>query len=286
MIELHNPGSEVFVPDGVDDLAALERCTHLAVGAHPDDIPIMAFHGIAECFGQDDRWFAGVTVTDGANGPRSRAYAEFSDAEMSSIRSGEEKRAAAVGGYGAAVLLDYSSAEVQAAEPALTDDLTSLLTVAGPEVVYTHNPADSHDTHVAVALRVIQALRQIPPESRPRALYGCEVWRDLDWLVGEDKVAFDVSGGENLSARLIAVYESQISGGKRYDGATAGRRAAHATFFDSADIDRAKALIYAMDLTPLLSQRVGVVEYVDQCVGRLRSDIRQRIERLGTGQPT
>ena len=37
---------------------------------------------------------------------------------------------------------------------------------------------------------------------------------------------------ENLHAALMGVFDSQIAGGKRYDLATAGRRRAHATYFE------------------------------------------------------
>ena len=69
-----------------------------------------------------------------------------------------------------------------------------LIGEARPAVVYTHNLADKHDTHVAVALRTLAAIRSLPADVRPAAFYGCEVWRDLDWMVDEDKVAFDVTG--------------------------------------------------------------------------------------------
>ncbi|MCP4225739.1 MAG: hypothetical protein GY773_20585, partial [Actinomycetia bacterium] len=49
-------GAQVFVPDGLDEAGAIARATHMAIGAHQDDIPIMAHHGILECFGQSDRW--------------------------------------------------------------------------------------------------------------------------------------------------------------------------------------------------------------------------------------
>ena len=78
-------------------------------------------------------------------------------------------------------------------------------------------------THVAAALRVICALRSFPDDLHPEKLYGCEVWRSLDWLCDEDKVVFDVSAYPNISAALIGVFDSQITGGKRYDLAAPAR---------------------------------------------------------------
>ena len=116
--------------------------------------------------------------------------------------------------------------------------------------MFTHNLADKHDTHVAVALQVIAAIRSLPASERPQKLYGCEVWRDLDWMVDSDKVAFDLSEHENLQAALLGVFDSQISGGKRYDLATMGRRRANATYYASHGVDVSRAMAYAMDLTP------------------------------------
>ena len=46
-------------------------------------------------------------------------------------------------------------------------------------------------------MAVIEALRELPPSQHPEHLYGCEVWRSLDWMVDEDKVLLDASSREN-----------------------------------------------------------------------------------------
>ncbi len=61
-------------------------------------------------------------------------------------------------------------------------------------------------------------------------MYGCEVWRDLDWLNDDEKVLLDCSQHQNIARALSSVFDSQIIGGKRYDLAVEGRRAANATF--------------------------------------------------------
>jgi len=160
-------------------------------------------------------------------------------------------------------------------------ELAALIAAAQPEVVYTHNLADKHDTHVAVALRTIEALRRVPPALQPAAVYGCEVWRDLDWMCDEDKVVFDVTDRENVAAALMGVYDSQVSGGKRYDLATAGRRLAHATFSASHAVDTAEALIYAMDLTPLIADpALDPKELVTAHIARMEQEITNRLGRL------
>jgi len=277
-----NPGGQIYVPDGSDPLPALSRTTHLGIGAHPDDVPIMAYHGILQCFGRTDRWFSAITVTDGAGSPRSGRYADYTNDEMRRVRIEEEKKAALVAEYGAAVLLDYSSQAAQ--NPGTTgvvSELATLVERAAPSVVYTHNLADAHETHVAVALRTIEAIKSLDPEARPAAVYGCEVWRDLDWMTDADKIAFDVGAGGHLAAAVVGVYDSQISGGKRYDLASAGRRLANATYSKSHQVDEAEELIYAMDLTPLVAADApDPLSYVLAHIDRMRQETEDRISRL------
>jgi LmbE family N-acetylglucosaminyl deacetylase len=150
-------------------------------------------------------------------------------------------------------LLDHPSSAVKdAAHKEVIADLTEVLRATRPEVVYTHNLADKHDTHVGVALRVIAACRALEPALRPKQLIGCEVWRDLDWLCDSDKLQMPVDRHESLQNALMGVFDSQIAGGKRYDLATAGRRKAHATYFESRGTDQHTALIWGMDLSPLM----------------------------------
>ena len=55
--------AEFFVPDGLAPAEALARCTDLVVAAHQDDVEIMAFRPILDCFQNESRWLAAVIVT-------------------------------------------------------------------------------------------------------------------------------------------------------------------------------------------------------------------------------
>jgi LmbE family N-acetylglucosaminyl deacetylase len=200
---------------------------------------------------------------------------------MRQVRIKEQEKAAVLGEYAAQVLLDYPSGALKDAfNTGPVQDIALVLKLARPEVVYTHNLADKHDSHVAVALRVIEATRSLAPEERPQRLYGCEVWRDLDWMVDEDKVAFNCSAHENLQAALLGVFDSQVSGGKRYDLATIGRRRANATYYASHGTDIATGLIYAMDLTPLIQDTARDIRgYVEGFLDRFAQDVYQRMLR-------
>jgi LmbE family N-acetylglucosaminyl deacetylase len=282
-MRFHNASADLFVPDGAEPRAALERTTHLCISAHQDDIEIMAYHGVAQCFGLKDKWFTGVVVTNGAGSPRSGIYGNYTDEEMQKVRLVEQRKAAFVGDYACQVQLGFTSAQVKNPnETAVVEDLKQVLSVARPEFVYLHNLADKHDTHVSTALRAIAALRALRGEVRPKKVYGCEVWRDLDWLSDEAKQPLPVSARQNIAAALVGVFDSQVSGGKRYDLATAGRRLAHATYFASHGTDEESALNFAMDLTPLVENPdLAIPEYVLQFIDQFRADVEKRVKTAG-----
>ena len=281
-MKLSRRNAEIFIPDGRPVGKALSRTTTMCIAAHPDDMEIMAPQAILEGFGRSDRWFTGVVVTDGVGSPRAGLYAHFTDRQMREVRRREQKKAAVIGEYGALILLGYSSASVKDSKRGdVREDLAKILQTAKPDVVMSHNPADQHDTHVALAIRTIEALRSLARKDRPRKFYGGEVWRDLDWLPDADKIRWDVSRRENLQTALLGVFDSQISGGKRYDLAAAARRRAAATYSQSRQVDAVHSLSVAMDLTPLLrDDRIDPAEYVGDMLDRFRSDIFQRIKRV------
>jgi LmbE family N-acetylglucosaminyl deacetylase len=282
-MQFHNSKTDLFIPDGASEEAALARTTHLCIAAHQDDIEIMAYHGIAECFGQNDKWFTGVVATTGAGSPRSGIYGNYTDQEMQRVRLIEQRKAAYVGDYACQIQLGYTSAQVKnASETALVDDLVEILRATKPEVVYLHNPADKHDTHIGVLLRCIAALRAARDTVRPKKVYGCEVWRNLDWLQDDEKQVLPSSARPNIAAALVGVFDSQISGGKRYDLATTGRRVANATYFASHGTDQETALSFAMDLTPLIEDpNLSIAEYVLRFILNFQNDVERRLTSFG-----
>ncbi len=283
-MKLKLPTAEVFVPDGKPVAGALPRITHLGIGAHQDDLEFMAFHGILECFANESKWFGGVTCTNGAGSSRTGAYEKYSDAQMMAVRRTEQNNAAIVGQYGVMIQLDYPSSAIKSAtDPSLKNDLKEILAATRPEVVYTHNLADKHDTHIGVVIAALQALRELPREQRPKRVIGCEVWRNLDWLNDSEKVLMDVGGRDNLAAALNGVFDSQIAGGKRYDLATLGRRAANATFFESHATDRSNQLIFGMNLTPLVADETkDIVAFAAGHIEHFAADVKSKLnQRLG-----
>ena len=158
-------------------------------------------------------------------------------------------------------------------------DLAEILIATQPEILYVHNPCDRHDTHVATFLRCVEAIRSLPKDKRPKTVYGCEVWRKLDWLLTNDKVMLWVDKHPHLLRPLLGVFDSQISGGKRYDLAEEGLRHANATYFDSHTTDKTSLLTFAMDLTPLAhDDSICVEEYTLGYVRRLEQDVAKRLK--------
>ena len=275
--------ADVLVPDGRGPEAALARVTHLCVGAHQDDIEIMAHSGICDCLDNPDTLaFGGVVVTDGGGSSRTGPYADKTDEEMKAIRCQEQREAAVLGQYAIQIQLAHPSAVVKdAANEGVVADLAAIFAGAKAKVVFLHNPADKHDTHVAVLWRCITALRKLPPADRPEKVWGVEVWRGLDWVLDAEKVALDNGRRPELAAKLLAIFDSQITGGKRYDLAAVGRRAANATFNNSHAKDAYAGIAWALDLTPVVADdAVDLAEFTRGYVERLTADVTARLNRF------
>lgn len=281
-MNLENSTASIFIPDDQPLDGALSRTTHLGIGAHQDDLEFMAWHGIEACYRRPAQWFGGVTVTNGAGSARTGLYADYTDEDMCAVRRREQDQAAVVGEYSAMLQLDYPSSAIKdPANRAPIEDLVRILEATRPEVVYTHNFADKHATHIGVAAATLKALRTLDPAIRPRQVLGCEVWRDLDWMPDDAKVALDVSGRPNLAAAVGGLFDSQIAGGKRYDLAVQGRRLANATFFDSHSVDAAEQVWFAMDLTPLVNDpKLSPVDYTLDYIRRFEDDVRSAVSRF------
>ena len=272
---LKNPAANLYVPSGDEVAASLHRTTHLGIGAHQDDLEFMAMHGILECYRQPDKWFSGITCTNGSGSARTGPFANISDEEMMGIRAEEQREAARVGEYSFMAQLGYASSDIKGElRDAFVEDLMNLIDAAAPDVIYTHNPADKHSTHIAVVTAVVAAIRLLPEDRRPHRLIGCEGWRDLDWLPDGRKLVMNVDPHPELAMKLNAIFRSQISGGKRYDLAVQGRRRANATFFDSHSVDACEASIYAMDLSPLMQDdSLSLSAFTLELVDAFRADV-------------
>lgn len=280
-MKLANEKARLFFPPSSDkDIAGT---THMCIAAHQDDIEIMAASAILECFGKNEKKFTGVTVTDGAGSPRIGIYENITDEDMKKIRAVEQETAAAIGCYNAQLQLYYPSSAVKDSKNVtLVNELKKIILAAKPKYLFMHNFADKHDTHVAVALRTLEALRQIPKGSRPQKIYSMEVWRSLDWVRDDEKLLFDTSQDEFLQAALLGVYHSQIAGGKRYDEACLGRKRANATYVATHNTDDYIAAEYGIDITELINDdNQTPAEFIDKFIENFRQDVKTRLAKFG-----
>lgn len=265
---------DLHIPDKVPERGALSRTTHLAIGAHADDLEVMAYHGIAASYDSPENWFGGIVVTDGAGSSRSGAYAGLSNDQMIQMRLQEQRNAANLGHYSFVAQLGFPSFSLDTQSSPISHQIADIIQQCHPSTIYLHNPADKHPTHISVLKSSLEALRLLPPASRPQQLYGCEVWRDLDWLADNSKVALDCSAYPELALSLIQVFDSQISGGKRYDLAALGRRHANATFSNPRIGDTMDCVTWALDLMPLLENpSLTLEQFMAPHLERFRLDV-------------
>lgn len=278
-MEFYKEEAEIYIPQNNRD--GLSRTTDLCVGAHQDDVEIMAYAPIAACYDSNERYFTAVIATDGAGSPRNGRFADCTDEDMKKIRIAEQKKAADIGKYSALVLLGYKSSEIKdKSDDRPVKELSEILLAAKPKNVYIHSFADKHDTHVASALCTLCALRAIRNEYKPEKLYMLEAWRGHDWLCNEDKTLLDASPYPDLAKSVLDVFESQIAGGKRYDLAALGRRYANATFFESHSTDDISAITYALDATELISSDKTPAEFIKTYIDKFQNEVGDRLSRL------
>jgi LmbE family N-acetylglucosaminyl deacetylase len=268
-------GAAVHVPDATAMAAALSRTTDLAIVAHPDDLELSMPSVVLACRDDPGRHLTGVICTDGAGSvlPDGVTSAEA----LVAMRADEQRAAADLGGLGALVLLGLPSGAVRAqtGEPNRARFITSLaelVRACRPVTIHTHNPADAHDTHVAVVTAVITAVRLLPVEERPATLLGWAGWRDLDWLPGDVRVTGDLTGHEEAAMALAACHASQL-GPKRYDLGAQGRRRANATFAEARQRDAATEVSLAMDLGATLAEGTDPAEAVLGAIDRFRAEV-------------
>ncbi len=227
--------------------------THMVVVAHQDDVEICCPNGIVECYQDDAKGLVSVIVTDGGNSPRAGRFADFTYDQMVAARRLEQIEASKVGNHAELFLLNYTSGEVKdRSNQDPVDDLYEILMENKPECLYTHNLADKHPTHVGVAVKVIEAVRRMPKDCRPKVFLGLEGWRNLDWLSESERLCIDISGYNDLLRKALACHISQCEGGKTYDIAVEGRRIGNATFAQSHAVDEATAITLGMSLMPLI----------------------------------
>lgn len=259
-----------------------QKVKWLCICAHQDDCEIMAIDGILKGYRSKNYSFACVVTADGGGSARTGKFANYTDEMMKEVRIKEQEAASEVGKYHALYLLNYSSKEIkQKDNDDIVNDYLEILKTYKPEVLYTHSILDKHPTHLGVVIKVIKALRKLPKEEQPKIVYGCEVWRDLDWINDDRKICFNVSSNLRLQKNILDVFESQIAGGKAYTKATIGRRYNNATYAQSHSVDSAKLVSYAIDMSELIkNESLSIKEYALSFVNDLYQEIDDALDKI------
>ena len=252
----------------------------VCICAHPNDCEIMAIDGIQRGYRASKYTFACVVTTDGADAERNGRFAKATDKRMIAVSMQEQKRAANIGRYHAVYFMNYSAEEARDQENEdIVNEYVEIVKELKPRIIYTHSLLDRNPTHVAVAVKVINALRTMKKGDQPKVLYGCESERDLDWVIPSKIVTFNVSKNLRLQRQLISAHKSSIMS-RDYINAAIGRRLVNAVFNKDEKRKTAKMTAKAINMTTLLRRKeFPIKRFAMSFVDDLYTDINEMMDR-------
>ncbi len=237
----------------IEEGGALAQGTCLAIGAHPDDLEIMAAPFIEDCCEHSNKKFVGVVCTHGVSAQLLHSGKSSEILKVKSKRRDEQLEAAHFAKYLGMIQLGYGSDDIKANNNIkLGSQLSDLILQVRPEIILTHNPFDRHRTHQAVCRHVLQAV--LLSSYVPEKLLGCEVWGGLDWLESQYKVTVPLKSSRWF-AQLISIFQSQNTENRNYAEGVLGRMRSNSTFHDSSKACEEQHIMYALDLLPLLKMK-------------------------------
>jgi N-acetylglucosamine malate deacetylase 1 len=126
----------------------------IAFGAHPDD-PDIGCGGSLILHSRAGDEIVLVYATDGAAGA-----IDIEKDELAAMRRGEAERSARILGAEKILFLPYPDGQLGFAGYGLIVELGRIIRAERPDLVYTHNPDDSHTDHRALAQASIEACRR------------------------------------------------------------------------------------------------------------------------------
>ena len=252
----------------------------VAICAHGDDCELMAIDGIQRGYRASKYTFACVVTTDGVDSERSGRYARSDNEKMASVIVAEQKKAATIGRYNSVYFMNYSTEEVKDQENEdIVNEYIEIIRELKPRIIYTHSILDRNPAHVAVAIKVINALREMKRSEQPTTLYGCESERDLDWVDSSKVVTFNVSKNLRLQRQLISAHKSSNLS-RDYVNAAIGRRLVNAVFNREEKRKTAKLTAKAINMTTLLRRKdLPIKKYAMSFVEDLYTEINDMMDR-------
>lgn len=235
--------------------AALARTTHVGVGAHQDDVEIMAGPMLLK---NKDSWMT-VIVTDGAASKSvlNGVATDLTPRQLTDMRQREQREAARETGT-PVIQLKYPSAAVGGhmgegkREEAAFALGTLFAAMPRTQEVFGHNPIDKHATHLGVLAVQTAALRAAKPPQL-KNVYAMEVWGGLTGIPESQLSMFVVEDGKDLAAinTLVGKYQSQIQGqGRDYAATTTARMVGHGGYVSNPHLSNPPVgMVIGLDIT-------------------------------------
>ncbi len=225
---------------------ALKNATDVAVGAHQDDVEIMAGPQLLKTAADPKRQWLSIIMTDGAASKSilNECSTELTPKQLTDMRQREQREAAQMAGA-PVIQMKYPSAVVNGhmgeGKKREAGYALGTLFAAMPDVenVFGHNPLDKHPTHIAVFAAQTAALRAAKPEKLKKVV-GMEVWGGLTGLPEKMLEIFVVDQQEDLGRleKIIQLFQSQILGqGRNYAAGTVDRMIGHAAYVSSPHLN-------------------------------------------------
>jgi len=241
------------------------KVKYLCICAYPNDCEIMSIEGIQRGYRAKKYSFACVSTSCFAKDGKTN-IADF------------QKKASEIGRYNALYVLKHKFEDIKDSEnEEIIKEYVELINEIKPRIIYTHSLLDNDPIHVAVAIKVINALRTMRRSQHPKVIYGCEVNRDLDWVKEEKLVYFDNSKNVKLQKQLIAVYKTKKDDSHLVESAI-GKRFSNAGFFTNKK--EYKLSTRAINMTTLLRRKdYPIKKFAMSFVDDLYTEINDAMDR-------
>jgi hypothetical protein len=243
----------------VSDKEALVRTTHLCIGACQEDIEIIAYHGIAECYNKPNKWFTEVVVTDEIGSSQNGIYADFTEEQIKQIRCQGRIKTAESSKYNMSIQLGYSGDFIKCnSYSSVTMDLLTIFSECSPDIIYLHQSIDKNDTRVAVFTHCINALRQLPADKKPKMVIGSEIWENFYYI--DNNLIREC----NLNNRAEKNYVNAI-------------------YNASHSIDGCQKITLTMNLVPLINDpSLSILDDTMNFIDQFKNDVKTRLSKFNT----
>jgi hypothetical protein len=99
-------------------------------------------------------------------------------------------------------------------------------------------------------------------------------------MLDEDKVVFDVSERDNITTSLVELFDFTNKQCGMARSCNNGKTSYKRYFYASHGVDISTYVIYAIDLTPVITDSLYIVEYTLQFIERFKNDVVQRLNKM------